>query len=38
MDVFTLRQAEELVPPEIARQTAAEADSAIGGRADEAEQ
>ena len=37
-DVLTLSQAEDWCRQEIARLTAAEADSAIGGRADEAEQ
>jgi hypothetical protein len=37
-DVLTLSQAEDWCRQEIARQTAAEADSAIGGRADETEQ
>jgi hypothetical protein len=37
-DVFTLSQAEDWCRQEIARRTAGEADSAIGGRADEAEQ
>jgi hypothetical protein len=37
-DVLSLSQAEDWCRQEIARQTAAEADSATGGRADEAEQ
>ena len=37
-DVLTLSQAEDWCRQEIARRTTAEADSAIGGRADEAEQ
>jgi hypothetical protein len=37
-NVLTLSQAEDWCRQEIARHTAAEADSAIGGRADEAEQ
>jgi hypothetical protein len=37
-DVFTLSQAEDWCRRDIARRTAAEADSAIGGRADEAGQ
>jgi hypothetical protein len=37
-DVLTLSQAEDWCRQETARQTAAEADSAAGGRADEAEQ
>ncbi len=37
-DVLTLSQAEDWCRQEIARQTATEADSAIGGKADEAEQ
>jgi len=37
-DVLTLSQAEDWCRQEIARRAAAEADSAIGGRADEAEQ
>jgi hypothetical protein len=37
-DVLTLSQAEDWCRQEIARRTAAEADSATGGRADEAEQ
>jgi hypothetical protein len=37
-DVLTLSQAEDWCRQEIARQTAAEADSATGGKADEAEQ
>ena len=37
-DVLTLSQAEDWCRQEIARQSAAGADSAIGGRADEAEQ
>jgi hypothetical protein len=37
-NVLTLSQAEDWCRQEIARQTAAEADSAAGGRADETEQ
>jgi hypothetical protein len=37
-DVLTLSQAEDWCRREIARQTAAEADSATGGKADEAQQ
>jgi hypothetical protein len=37
-DVLTLSQAEDWCRQEIARQAAAGADSAVGGKADEAEQ